>query len=189
MTAPTNILVEDCISEDGNYGIGISKLQPGTPTDPSVTVRNCIFRNCEETGIEIDSGAPLESPDPATIAAGAGNLLENNTIINCNNGISLGGGYNVVRNCTVLGCREQGLDVDLDGRGTQPITGIIEDTVFIGCEGDGARIEQGIVSLTNCIIAGSYSEGMHLRSSTDAGNHCYCRSLRYLQQPSERRRL
>ncbi|MFH1741232.1 MAG: right-handed parallel beta-helix repeat-containing protein [bacterium] len=163
---PTGIVVEDCISEDGNYGLAVAKLLGGTPTDPSTIVRNCIFRNLEETGIEVDSGAPLESPDPNTIAAGQGNLFENCTVINANTGIQLGGGYNVIRNCEVLGCREHGFDVDLDGdRGTQPITGIVEDSVFIGCAGDGVRIDEGIVSLTNCIVAGSSSEGIHLQNS------------------------
>lgn len=176
-TAPTGVVIEDCLIEEVNYGIAVAKLQGGTPTDPSVTIRNCTIQHCEETGIEVDNGAPLESPDPSTIAQGEGNLLENNTIIDANTGLSLGGGYTVIRNCTVLASRGEGFDVDLDGdRGTQPITGILENTAFIGSGGDGVRIDEGLIDLSNCIVAGSGSEGIHLRESGNetvvTADHC-----------------
>lgn len=175
-TAPTGVIIEDCLIEKGNYGVAIAKFQPGTPTDPSVTIRGCTIQNCEEQGIEVDNGAPPTSEDP-NVATGQGNLFENNTIINCNTGIGLGGGYNVIRNCTVLNFRGEGLDVDLDGTsGTQPITGIVENSVFVGNLGDGVRVDEGIVTLSNCIVAGNGSEGIHLRNTDNATSvtvdHC-----------------
>ncbi|HOE10089.1 MAG TPA: right-handed parallel beta-helix repeat-containing protein [bacterium] len=175
-TAPTGVLIENCLVELANYGPTVAKLQSGTPTDPSVTIRNCTIQNCEETGIEVDDGAYPNSSD-ATVAKGSGNLFENNTIINCNGGIQLGGGYNVVRNCTVLGCRGDGFNVDMDGtRGTRPIIGTVENSVFIGSEGQGMEIEEGEITITGCIAAGSNGEGLWLHDSGEetavSVHHC-----------------
>ena len=59
--APTGIVYEDRIIEDCQYGIAFSLFVPGVPVDPSVTVRGCIIRNCNENGIEIHTAA---SPEP-----------------------------------------------------------------------------------------------------------------------------
>ncbi len=164
-TAPTDMVVEDCHLIDHHIAVAIAKFVGGTPTDPSAIVRRCTIENCNGTGIEIDNGAPPNNTD-AAVATGEGNLLEDNLLINCDAGIQLGGGYNVIRNCTVLGSLTEGFDVDLDGdRGTQPITGILENCDFIGSIGDGVRVDEGIVTLDNCIIAGSASEGIHVRNA------------------------
>ncbi|HPO10562.1 MAG TPA: right-handed parallel beta-helix repeat-containing protein, partial [bacterium] len=175
-TAPTDVLIEDCLIELANYGPTVAKLVQDTPTDPSVTIRNCTIQNCEETGIEVDAGAYPESADPL-VAKGVGNLIENNTIMNCEGGIQLGGGYNVVRNCTILGCRDDGFNVDMDGdRGTRPIIATVENSVFIGSEGQGMEIEEGQITITGCIAAGSNGEGLWLhdtgQETTVNVNHC-----------------
>ncbi len=176
MAAPADILVENCLMEECHIGLATGKLQLGTPTDPTVTVRGCLVQNCNSTGLEADSGSVPGNTDP-TGTAGPGNLFEDNTVINCNVGIMFSGGHGIARRCTVLASRGRGLEVDLDDtRGTRPISGIVEDCYFIGSGDDGVQVDEGFIELSRCIIAGSGNEGIHVRNqeleSRLAVDHC-----------------
>ena len=193
---PTEILIEDCLVEETNIGIVVSKFPDNSVLgDPSVTIRGCTVQHCDGTGIEVDTGAYPESPNPETTLSGPGNLFEDNMLVDTNGGISFGGGYNIARNCTIIDSRGTGIDYDIDERGAEPITGIVEnctvlnaasdglrtddnnldtiiatltDCAFVGCSGDGARIDNGQVTLTRCIFAGNVGYGIHVREDGGA---------------------
>lgn len=198
----SGVLIEDCLIEETNIGIAIAKFPDMTvPADPSVTVRGCTIQHCDGSGIEVDNGAYPELPEganPDQIALGDGNLFENNTMIDTGDGVALGGGYSVVRNCTVIDSRGDGITFDRDGaRGTSPIMGIVEnctvtgsandgvrlddageegdtifatvtDCAFVANEESGARIDGGNATIEDCIFAGNGSYGIWLADDSRA---------------------
>lgn len=162
-TAPVDILVEDCLIEESHIGVTIAKSVPDTPTDPSVTLRRCTIQHCNNSAVDSDNGAPPNNQDP-TIATGQGNLFEDCLFVDCSGAFDAGGGYSVLRNCTILSARGEGIQIDYDGpHGTRPLTVIVENTAVIGSDGAGIRINEGNVQINHSIIAGSGEDGLYLR--------------------------
>lgn len=163
--APTGILIEDCVIEDCHYGIGLSILMAGLPTDPSVTIRGCTIRNCNANGIEIESAAVPDSPNPA-MASGPGHVIEDSTITNCNSPVTFGGGKTVVRNCTFLGNRSH-VNIDKQAKGELPLTAELDDVAVVGSTGTGVRVVLGTLSMTRCIVAGCSQEALHVQGNAE----------------------
>lgn len=160
---PSDILIENCDFQEGYIGIVSAKFAPGTPTDPSFTVRNCRFENFANNAIEPDNGAPPNNTDP-DVHTGAGNLIEGCWISNSQNSIDVGGGYVVIRDTTMIGCRGSGINADLDGpHGTRPLTVIVDGCNIVGNESYGIRCEEGTLEVKNTIIAGNGREAVFLQ--------------------------
>ena len=159
-----DVLFEDCLIEETFIGMTIAKAIADTPTDPSVTVRRCTIQHCGNSAVDADNGAPPNNEDP-NVATGQGNLFDDCLFVDCHGAFDAGGGYSILRNCTILDARGEGIQVDRDGpHGTRPLTVIIENTVVVGSETMGIRVDEGTVQISHSIIAGSGSDGLYLRN-------------------------
>ncbi len=165
ITAPAGVLIENTIVEECRYGVGLSKFDPTQPTDPTVTMRGCIVRNCQENGIEIHNGT-VPVPESDTNAAGPGHLIEDTVVINCDEPISPGGGKTTIRNCTFLGNDEM-LEIEFGEKGERPIIVDFEDVAIIGSTDTGIEVKEGTISLTRCIIAGCDDGALWLRADPE----------------------
>ncbi|MDP8243940.1 MAG: right-handed parallel beta-helix repeat-containing protein [Candidatus Hinthialibacter antarcticus] len=169
------IVIEDCLIEQCHYGIQILKGTAGEPTDPSVTIRGCTIQNCNGNGIEMDCASQPNPDEPSRSAIGDGHLIENTQIINCENAATLGGGKIVFRNCTLLGNRGS-VNVDKQDSGELPILADFDQTAIVGSENIGVRVIGGRVSMTHCIVAGCFREGLYAAADAEEAiitvDHC-----------------
>ncbi len=170
---------------EDNLGMAIISLGAAAITS-GVVIEDCLI---EETNIGI---AIAKFPD-MTVPADPSVTIRGCTIQHCD-----GGGYSVVRNCTVIDSRGAGISYDRDGaRGTSPIIGIVEnctvtgsaddglrlndagdetdtilatvtDCTFVGNEESGARIDGGDATIEDCIFAGNGSYGIWLADDNRA---------------------
>jgi parallel beta helix pectate lyase-like protein len=157
--APAGIVMENCLVEECHYGVQVIKATEGVPTDPSITLRGCTIQNCNGNGIEIDCASLPNPADPARTASGAGHLIEDTLITNCQNPATLGGGKIVFRNCSFLGNRGY-VSIDKQATGEFPILAEFDDVAIIGSGNMGIRVNNGNLNMTNCIVAGCLQEGL-----------------------------
>lgn len=173
--ASSGIVIENCLVEECHFGVQVLKGVEGEPTDPSVTIRNCIIQNCNGNGIEMDCASQPDPEDPSRMATGDGHLIEDTQIINCQNPATLGGGKIVFRNCTFLGNRGY-VNVDKQDTGELPILAEFENTAIVGSENIGVRVIGGRLTMTRCIVAGCYHEGLFVTENDEEAlvtvDHC-----------------
>lgn len=173
--APTGILIENCLVEECHFGVQVLKAAEGVPTDPSITIRGCTIQNCNGNAIEMDCASQPNPVDPTRTATGPGHLIENTRIIHCQNPATLGGGKIVFRDCALLGNRGY-INVDKQDTGELPILAEFDRTDIIASENIGVRIIGGRVSMSGCIVAGCYREGLYAAISDEEAivsiDHC-----------------
>ena len=173
--APTGIVYENCLVEECHFGVQVLKATAGVPTDPSITLRGCTIQNCNGNGIEMDCAATPNPEDPSVVATGPGHLIEDTVIVNCANPATLGGGKITFRRCDFLGNRGY-VNVDKQDTGELPILAGFDDVAIIGSGNIGVRVIGGILTMTNCIVAGCAREGLYLTEDAEEGiatvDHC-----------------
>ncbi len=173
--APVGIVMDNCLVEECHYGVQVIKATEGVPTDPSITLRGCTIQNCNGNGIEMDCAALPSPADPARTASGAGHLIEDTIITNCQNPATLGGGKIVFRRCSFLGNRGN-VNIDKQATGEFPILAEFDDVAIIGSGNIGLRVKHGNVNMTNCIIAGCLQEGLFVQENGEEAivtiEHC-----------------
>ncbi|MBD3265471.1 hypothetical protein GF373_02275 [bacterium] len=173
--ASAGMVFENCLVEECHYGVQVLKAAEGVPADPSITLRGCTIQNCNGNGIEIDCAAQPEPVNPNRQAAGEGHRIEDTLITNCQNPLTLGGGKIVVRNCTILGNRGY-INVDKQSSGELPILVEFDQTAIVGSENIGVRVVGGRLTMTHCIVAGCYNEGIYITENAEEAivvvDHC-----------------